>query len=259
MSSEPSFQKLVYALRCAPSIGGAPCVLIRDWVFKRDLLGIQLSDLPQLSDAYAKQPTLPTSGDSSIRLINHAIGMRVASVAESAANTVYSMAEIAAQLGNRVSRGQLSTSFNSLQKAAAAKPEDNPWLFEEGLRGYRRVRELRTEWTHHSSTFVFTQEGGTILVVKGTRRAKDRLEFSDQIVCSPADLQHWCEQACRLLDSFGAHLLSKHVVAMYDLDHEIIDFVFDEHGFPALRDGRPYTRKLTIRRYFQEGGILPGA
>ena len=251
-----TFDQFTHVLRVVPANAPGASALALDWQAKRELLDLQLFELPLLARAVHENPMQPHPRNPNVRLFNRAPRMRLGAIAEATANTVYSIGEVAAKLGHMLSRGQLSRSFNRLQKKAEQDPLHAAWFVSEEVRGYRKIREMRTEWTHHSSTFVADQDNGEpLIVVRGTRDRSDLVEFADHINITVPELSDWCRQSIAMYDRFAGFLLASYALAMYDQDHQLVVPELDGDGWPIVNDGRFKVRQVTVREYFQEAGI----
>src|SRR5262249_58827941 len=78
-----------------------------DWQAKRAALVVLMHDLPALVELYKNRPRVPYSGNSEITSADPVPPIRLASDCEATTNTLYGMSEIAANFGNRASKGKL--------------------------------------------------------------------------------------------------------------------------------------------------------
>ena len=255
MSPQYGFAHLEYVLRCVPSTGPEATVLAQDWRSKDEFLGVQLTELDECAKVFASTPRLRDPENPRLLRFDRQPGVRLASIAEATANSVYSIHEIAAKLANRVSRGALSSKFNVLQKRAEKNPASRRWFSVSEIRCYRRVRELRVEWTHHSAVFVVPSDQGAALVVKDTRGSGDRLEFAEHSVCTVTDLIEWSKGARALLDRFAGYLLDEYVLGLYDPERVIVAPTYDRQGNMVITSTGLVTRRIAVRQFFAEGGV----
>jgi hypothetical protein len=85
---------------------------VSDWEGKRQHLTVYIHDLPCLVQDYKNRPRHHYKGDIRITIIDQVSMVRLASACEAATNCLYSMAELSAQFGNKVSNGDFPSSFN---------------------------------------------------------------------------------------------------------------------------------------------------
>jgi hypothetical protein len=232
---------------------------VHDWVSKHDTLLVQLYDLPRQVEAYKARKTSPSPKDPRVTTFERAPGIRLANACEATANVLYSVAEIAANFGNKASSGVVPSSFNKLCKKCQESP-DMPVARALGdLQWYLKVRELRTEWAHYSSIFI---GGGSkeepLICVRSYRRDSDRVAFADPNFNFPVpDLIRWTRNALLTLDGFAGYLLMHHVLPKFNLDELFDHAVHDEDGDLVMLEGNLLkVEKLSIREYLVRGGII---
>jgi len=175
--SEQEFNKLMYATRVMDS-ETLYYQQAAEWEAKRDTLIVQLTDIPALIKECQVRRRAPCPSNPQITLVDRIPEIRLANACEATAHCLYSIAEIASNFANKASRGELPSSFNQLRKRCEAVPSLAVALALGDLQWYRKVRELRTEWTHFSSVYIIDNpEGPTSLCVRSYRRPNDRIEF----------------------------------------------------------------------------------
>jgi len=231
---------------------------IDEWKAKLETLAVQLADLPTLVEAHKARKVQAYSQDSRISLVDFVPTVRLANACEATANGLYSLAEVAANFANKASKGLLPSSFNAIRRKCEDDPSLEIALALGDLQWFRKVRELRTEWVHHSSVFIAGGHGEEpILCVRAYRRPSDRVEFKESdFKCSVGDLIGWVKSAQSTLDAFAAHLLAKYVVPVYPLTDEFDIAVVDKHGMPVFQnDFRMKTERSNWKRYLSRAGI----
>lgn len=234
--------------------------LASEWDEKRKHLSVYILTLPNLVEEYKNSDSHPYEADPRITIVNSIPRIRLASTCEAAANCLYSMAELSAQFGNKASKGIYPSSFNQFRKKLENGDYGNELVSQIGeLQWYKKVREIRTEWVHHSTIFIGEKDGEPIMVIRAYRRTSDKEEFTSEIQVTIPELIDWMKKAISTIDSFSDYLLTNYVIPSFPLDNEIILPKYDKNGFPImLPDNRFDTEKITIREYLQRGGITIG-
>lgn len=253
-----SFEQLVHVAR----LGHADFphnLLVFEWDEKRQHLAIYMQDLPRLVDEYKKAKEQPYEMNPLITIVDQVPRIRLSSACEAVVNCLYGMAEIAAQFGNKASRGLLPASFNALRKKVEsgdlADPELSKWISDFGW--YKKVRELRTEWVHFSTVFVGEDQGhNPILCVRCHRRPSDRKEFPKEIQVPVSELIDWIKSAIAVVDGLGNYLLVRHIIPRLDLNAKVTAPKRDERGWPIVKPDRTFeVEQITVADHLAQCGI----
>lgn len=236
-------------------------LMVDEWKAKRDILNVQLADLPGMASAHKTRQHRPYSADPRMKLVDATPTVRLANACEATANGLYSMAEVAANFANKASRGEIPSSFNSIRKKCEANPDSALSQVLRDLQWYRKVRELRTEWAHFSTIFVAEAgDGEPLLCVRAYRRASDLREFQgDNFQCTVAEFALWVTKAIETIDRFAGYLLDKHVLPHMDLDATFTDVKRDANGWPIMLPDcfRFDVETITVREYLHRSGVVP--
>jgi hypothetical protein len=250
-----SFEQLKHVSRICNGEGNH-FLFVEEWDTKRQYLAVYNYDIPKLVEEYKSSKEEPYELNPKITLVDQAPRLRLASSCEAASNCLYSMAEIAAQFGNKVSKGDLPASFNKLRK----KYEDGAFRklglvnWVQDFQWYKKVRELRTEWAHFSTVFIGKEP---ILVVRSHRRNSDREEFKGKVEINISDLVDWINKAIITIDNFGNFLLVKYILPSLALERKFISPVYDKNGFPIIKaDHRFEVETITVEEHLRRGGII---
>jgi hypothetical protein len=232
--------------------------LVLEWQEKRQHLAVYVQDLPQLVEDYRSAEKKPYEQNTQITIIDPVPRIRLSSACEAAANCLYGMAEIAAQFGNKVSRGLLPASFNSIRKKAENGEFNgigfSEWLSDFGW--YKKVREIRTEWAHYSTVFIGEENGNPIIMVRCLRRQNDRQEFNQNIRVHIPELIDWINQAISVVDNLGNYLLVHHIVPKLDPTAKLVIPKRDQAGWPIITtDHRFEVEEISIAEYLEQCGI----
>jgi hypothetical protein len=126
------------------------------------------------------------------------------------------------------------------------------------LQWYRKVRELRTEWTHFSSIFIGLDEHREpLFCVRSFRRPGDKKEFTtENFHCTLPEFMHWVSNAFATLDNFAGFILEKYIIGMFDPEMVFHTVEKDKTGFVIISpEGRVTPKKMTAREIFAEIGI----
>lgn len=227
------------------------------WRDKRDQILTYIQDIPVMKEQLKNEPSRPYELDQKITLINPAFRLRLASACESAANCLYAMAEIAAQFANKATKGEFPSSFNQIIKKLDTdwNPHDIQNVLAEH-HWYKKIREMRTEWTHYSSIFI-GGESNDIIVLNSYRRSSDRVEFvgkSSQIQLK--DFLVWMNNAVVTIDYFADFLATNYLLPSFPAEEVITIPKRDKNGFPIFKHNMQCEiEKVTIREYFSRYGI----
>lgn len=232
--------------------------LTEDWREKREQILLYSQDIPELRNQLKNEPSHPYELDPKITLVNPIFRLRLASACESAAHCLYAMAEIAAQFANKATKGEFPSSFHQIIKKLETgwNPKSIKSVLSEN-HWYKKIREMRTEWTHFSTIFIGGDGNDYIIVLKSNRRTSDRVEFIGnyvQIVLN--DFLLWLKNAVAVLDSFADYLAVNYLLPNFPPEKEITIPALDKNGFPIFKsDMKIEIEKVTIREYFGRSGI----
>jgi hypothetical protein len=256
--SDLEFKQLAYATRL---VSGETRYFeqVSEWGEKRSTLLVQLEDIPYLLEAHRTRKQEPYARDPRIQLVDYTPTTRLANACEATANCLYAMAEIAANFANKASAGEIPASFNRLRKKCEINSASDIATALGDLQWYGKIRELRTEWAHYSSIFIAEDESdSTIICVRAYRRQTDRVQFqAANSSCTVHEFVGWVRKAIATLDSFAHFLLKKYVIPTFQLDKTIICPVYDENGFPLMKDGNLISvETISIRECLRRGGIV---
>jgi hypothetical protein len=251
-----SFQQLCWA---ATIIRGErdPLHLVHEWSSKREALYVQLCDFPQLVEDFKRHGPVKDPTNPHRYYIDKIPMIRLANACESTCHALYATAEVAASFANKMSNGVLSSSFNAIRKKVRDGQVDSDLATTlADLQWYEKVREVRTEWTHHSSIFIANGDNGPIFVLRSYRRASDKDHFKTESRYPVSEIIHWAKNAIALLDSFGAYLLKKYVIPSFDLDAKFVAAKREPDGFPViLPNGCFEVETITVREYLIQYGV----
>jgi hypothetical protein len=235
-------------------------VLSHDWKEKREQLFVFIRDIPELIKQMDQISSQSFSDNPRVEIYDSTFRLRVSSACESAAHCLYSMAEISAQFANKATKGDFPSSFNDIVKKL--EKSWNPHNIKDILgdfHWYKKIREMRTEWTHYSTIFIAGDVGNHTIVLKRHRRESDQQEFKENnIKIQINDFLLWLNKAIEVLDSFSLFLSKEYLLKTFDLDQVIIVPKRDSRGFPIFLSGptpRVETENITIGDYFRRAGI----
>lgn len=211
--------------------------------------------------AHLDRSSRPYDLDEKINIVDMIPTIRLANACEATANCLYSVAEIAANFANKASRGLIPSSFNALRKKCDKEPTSEISENLGDLQWFRKIRELRTEWTHYSSIFIASGENKEVMLcIRGYRRLSDKQEFTaPNFSCTVEEFIQWVRAALVTLDRFAGYLLEKHVVPNLPLEQTFTNAVRDKNGFPVIKaDLRFEVETITIAEYLRRGGLTVG-
>jgi hypothetical protein len=230
--------------------------LVLEWEAKRHALRVSIDDLPRLVTEYKGRKEEPYHENPEIRLVDPVPAVRLANSCESVGHLVYSMAELAARLANKISQN-FPQSFNALRKKVRKGEFDAVVTNALGdLQWYERIREIRTEWAHYSSPFVGQSAAEPSIVLRSFRSKDDRIHFNGHISFTVDELIEWAESAFRTIDALADYLFRHHLLRSFDFDSRIAQPVRDKNGWPIIKDGRVQVEEMTIADYMFKFGIL---
>lgn len=184
--------------------------LSQDLQQKKCELDVLLYDIPQLITEYQNKKPITNPQNPKVQILNGIPRVRLSSACHSAAHFVYSIFETTAVIANK-SDSDIPNSFNKIRK----KIEEQNWKHNEintlngKLSAYRKVREIRTEWTHYSAPFIGENDKGEpLLILNAMRRPTDRIEFIEKIDFSCYQFLEWIKSSLITLDDFAEFLLN---------------------------------------------------
>lgn len=255
--SDTAFRKLSYATKLI-SAETRYFEQVSEWEAKRQTLLVQLADIPTLVREHLERSSQPYELDPKISIVDQVPTIRLANACEATANCLYSVAEISANFANKATKGLVPSSFNALRKKC-----ENGSLAEISsalgdLQWFRKIRELRTEWTHYSSIFIASGDSKEVLLcVRSYRRSSDKIEFTaPNFSCTIDEFLGWVRSALSTLDRFAEYLFNHHVLPSFSLDTTFTSAVHDKNGFPIIKeDLRFEVETITVAEYLRRGGI----
>jgi len=230
--------------------------LVGEWGDKRQHVAMYQRDIPGLVRAFVERNECVHKSDLRCKEVDPVPGLRLASACEGLANCVYSTCDIAASFANKASDGRIQSSFNRIVKKVRRGSLPVP-LFDQddSLDWYAGIRELRTEWTHHSTVFIGEGDDGPVVAVKPLRRLSDRVVFPEKTLLSVQDLTDWSSRAVHVVDRFGLQVFMKFVLPKLDLGARVFEPDRDEDGFLVLAGNGLAGRQVTVLEYLRHGGI----
>lgn len=238
------------------------------WTDKRDQVSLHLQDLPVLERLYRERRVTLLKDKPNARFEDPIPALRLANACEASASALYSLAEVAARFAATATRRTaqpLPGNFNTLLKRRVECAEaDNELRTALGdVTWYRRVRELRTEWTHHSSVFIGGgEQGEPVFVVKGFRDAEDRKVLGERTVCTVAELCTWIREAVRTTDRFAGYLVTKFIAPKLRGIRDVTFMDLDRGPKGELilgPTGVPLAKRTSVADLLRSVGIDPGA
>lgn len=231
--------------------------LVNDWQSKREIVAVLLDELTTSLSAYENVVATPYAKDSRINVTDPIPRVRLMAFSEATVNALYGLGDLAANFASKTTK-QLPASFNKICTKINGGNVDEPLSKILGdLTSYEKIREIRTEWTHHSTVFIVTNDNNeTALTIGDYRRPTDKQQFTVTSFFTIAELIAWANETLETLDAFAQYLAEHHVLPKFDPDKTIISDVLDENGVPKmLSDGRFATQQITMRKFFADCGI----
>jgi hypothetical protein len=258
--SDSAFRKLAYATKLV-SAETRYFEQVSEWAAKRRTLALQLADITTLVKEHRERASHPYEFDPKIKIFDQVPTIRLSNACEATANCLYSVAEIAANFGNKATNGLVPSSFNALRKKCEKNPSLDICSALGDLQWFRKIRELRTEWTHYSSIFIASGDQDEVLLcVRSFRRASDKVEFTTpNFSCTIDEFVGWVRAALSTLDQFAGYLLDHYILTNLPLDQTFNAAVYDKNGFPMIKDDLRFeVETITIAEYLRRGGIKVG-
>jgi hypothetical protein len=249
------FHQLVLVSQLPPYDAGH-LEFVAEWDAKRKALIVMIGELPELVVAHKGRVLGPHPNSPEITVYNAVPSIHLANACETVSHLVYSMAEVAARFGNKVFQ-EFPATFNALRKKIRKGELGTEVTNALGdLQWYEKMREIRTEWAHYSSPFIGEKDGEPSLVLRSFRSVDNRQQFTGHVSFSVDDLSGWARSALETIDKFAELLLRRHVLPKFDLDREIVQMVYDETGFPIIRNGIPQSETMTVREFMRRYKII---
>jgi len=231
---------------------------VAQWDFKRQALQVQIADIPMYVAEFKRRKQWPNKEQPHITMFDQVPSIRLGNACIGLTNGLYSMADVAAKFTS-IATKSVPSSFNKLRDKAEKDLLDDDltaWLGD--LKWYRKVREIRTEWEHHSHIFVAGNKSNEpLIVVQAYRRSKDCHEFPERTVCSVDELLHWVEMAIRTLDNLGIYMLKTHVVPIVKKAPPFKIPKFKPDGMPVISDSLFEVEEISGEEYLRRLGIDP--
>jgi hypothetical protein len=211
--------------------------VVQDLQTKIGMLAVASADVQGHLAAHIGRPQRTYELEPRIMLLDTEPQLRLQLALESVANGIYSMCEVAAHLVWCI-EPQAPRDFHTLAdnvKEAAAEPYMSLGMELGDLAWYHEAREIRTEWTHHSPSFVGGRPGDDpIIIVRARRRKRDRVVVKDEQQIKAGHLPTLAGQAQAAMQSVARYVLGR-LVANIDPEETVRDMVFDQNGWPRMR------------------------
>jgi hypothetical protein len=251
----------LYRLAMLVSPPGVPLQQVFSWKEKTNYLLVALGDLPaQLKFAREvhEKPGQPQD-DTDVFLFDAVPEIRLMMALEFTSHAVYSLAEIAAQVANKVTartRHSLPASFNDLC-TSVRKEKVAPAVVEAlgDLSWYGVVREMRTEWTHFSAPFVTTVSGPPRFRVYSERPSNQKHYLSEPALFTFDQYKEAINGAVRATERLAGYLITDQIVPALDRASVRDYIVKTPTGFPVIRNSRMVIEKRTVEELLRECGL----
>jgi hypothetical protein len=187
--------------------------------------------------------------------------LRLRMALEFTSHTVYSLADIAAQMANKAtarSRHALPAGFNGLCRAVKNREVSESLVESLGdLSWYGLVREMRTEWTHYSAPFVSAFHDPPEFRVHTERPANQRHYLRDPAIYTFDEYVQAVSGAVQATERLAHHIITQHIVPNLDRENLRDYIVTNAQGFPVIRDSRRVLEKRTVGELLRECGVDP--
>lgn len=225
---------------------------------KRQMLRVAASDVEGLVRAHLARHRAPHPVSPGITMFDAVPQLRLQLAIEGIPHTTYSMCEIAAHLLWSFD-SHFNRSFHEIAKKAASPKREPLSSFVAAvgdLTWYFTSREIRTEWTHYSTSFVAgaTHEEPTI-VVEDKRGPDSKTTVKDRAFITVADLLANARGADQAMAAIARYLIDRYVVPKVDRTEEVVAFETSADGMPRISDGRFHLRKVTMDAILREHGL----
>ncbi len=231
------------------------------WKEKTNYLMLALHDLPaQLRDArhVHERPGEPQT-DTDVVLFDAVPELRLRMALEFSSHTLYSLAEVAAQVANKVTAGSghaLPSGFNGLCKAVRTGKAPKPLAEALGDLGwYGVVREMRTEWTHYSAPFVSAFSDPPQFRVQSERPPNQKRLISEPALFTFDQYVEAVNGAVSATERLAGYLITEHLVPRLDQAETRDYIVKNSAGWPLIRNSRVVLEKRTVAELLLECGI----
>lgn len=218
---------------------------------------VSLGDLGPAIDAWRARRHWPHEANPDITLADALPEIRLRMVAERIPSDVYAVTEIAGKILNRLDP-RIRAGFHDVVKAIVrrdtrvakltARLSDVTW--------YERAHEMRTEWTHYSSSFIARdQDGEPIFVLCGYRGKSNRKHFEAQAQLSARDIGTAGWQALKAMNEVAAFVIYDGLLPAIDRDATVRRPARDRDGLPIVRN-RLFTHEtVSLGQVLDEVGL----
>jgi len=257
--SEYQFAKLVIAGRILTS-RTMYMLQVVEWQSKREHIKLQLSDLPHLSQMWRETERSIDPNNPGVIVYDRIPGLRLANACEATANGLYSLSDIAASFANKVTHGDVPSSFNKIRDKAEKFPDWEMASTLGDLQWYKKVREIRTELTHHSSLIIHPSSfvGDPTIGIRSFRRPGDRKEFKEYYTSvALREFISWVKNAVETTDLMAEYLAEKYVIPAFDMNDKIAIPKFGSNGLPIVLDnGSVDAEEVTVGEYLRNRNVI---
>ena len=234
--------------------------LVMAIINKIGLLSVLTGDMDSNLAAFLSRKQEPYSANPEITLFDQIPGMRLQIVVESIPQTIYSMFDVAARMLNLLDQ-RYKSSFRPIADQLRDKNVDYEALSAriDSVECYYRAREMRTEWTHHSASFVGLEEGTRepVVVLFAGRRPSERVQYKESTNFKLTDIKIIANQSLHLMDGLAAHVVYDLVLPRLDRSENFAQPKRDANGWPMIKDARFEVEETTVGNVLKELGISP--
>lgn len=222
------------------------------------MMHVAAHDVDEIIAVYRRDARKPHPTVANAFTVNALLWNRVKLAIEAIPNSVYSVCEITANM-LRSLEPRFPTSFHRLAKKLTPGAEELYAKLRDAvgdLSWYFTAREMRTEWTHFSPSFV----GGTnddVIVLNDRRRAHDKVVFAERRQLTLDDLKKTVIGADAAIAKIAAFVVTELIVPRVDREAIIKNAPrTDAEGRMLMTpEGRMILRDVTMSEILKEHGL----
>jgi hypothetical protein len=222
-----------------------------------EMINLQIRNLDFDVARFNERQAVPYSGNPEIKIVAPIPSLRLQLAVETIPHNIYSMFDIASKMMHKLSPNY-KASFHKIADGIEAHDPKYAQLAERigCLTAYYQARELRTEWTHYSASFIGLDKAKQPLVVLYSRRGiSDKVHFKEPIPLKVSDIRQIAEEALSIIDGVAAHVLYDLVLPKLDRSQKFLHARRDANGHVVIRDNRMVPEEVTVEEVLRELGL----
>jgi len=203
---------------------------------------------------FNERETVPYSGNPEFKFVDPIPSLRLQLAVETIHQNRYSSVDIAAKMLNKLCPDYKSSFHKIADRIGAEDPKYAQLANRTGcLKPYYQARELRTEWTHYSASFIGLDNAKQPIVVLYSRRGvSERVHFKEPTPLKVTDIRQIAEGALCVIDGVAAHVVHDLVLPRLDRTQKFQHTQRDENGLVVIKENRMVPVETTVEDVLRE-------